>query len=170
MKTLYDILGLTSEASEKDVKQTYRDLVKIWHPDVNPDPEAHETFLKIQEAYELLIDPERRAEYDLRQKQKKKQATTSYSSRSVRSEKVLHPFWKKIQAQRAKIYGEYLQKENQTKKKKINFAWQSKSIWHHYSVFLIVLWLMSFYSESDFGYLTLPILAGLSYRLGCKFD
>ena len=58
----YKILGLTREATGDDIRRAYRRLAKEYHPDVNPDGE--DRFKKITEAYELLLDPDRRAEYD----------------------------------------------------------------------------------------------------------
>lgn len=62
----YDILNLSSKATDKDIKDQYRLLVKKCHPDVVKDDKeaAEERFIQIQAAYELLSDPERRAEYD----------------------------------------------------------------------------------------------------------
>ena len=50
----YTILGLHHNANARDVKGAYRSLVKQYHPDVNPSKEAHQKFLKITEAYEII--------------------------------------------------------------------------------------------------------------------
>lgn len=51
----YDILGITRDATQREVKQTYRQLAMQYHPDRNPnDPEAEERFKVIQMAYEVL--------------------------------------------------------------------------------------------------------------------
>ena len=63
-QTLYDILGVSKAATPQQIKQAYLSLVRRYHPDVNPDPSAHEHFLKIQEAYQILSDPIKRIEYD----------------------------------------------------------------------------------------------------------
>jgi molecular chaperone DnaJ len=63
-KDYYEILGLTSGASEADIKKAYRTLVKEWHPDVNKTPEAEEKFKEIAEAYEILSDETKRRNYD----------------------------------------------------------------------------------------------------------
>lgn len=60
----YDLLGLTQAATPQEVKQAYRKLSLKYHPDKNPDPEATATFLKISNAYEILGDESRRADYD----------------------------------------------------------------------------------------------------------
>jgi curved DNA-binding protein len=61
----YKILGVDRDASEKDIKRAYRRLARQFHPDVNPgDKQAEEKFKKINEAYEALGDPEKRAKYD----------------------------------------------------------------------------------------------------------
>lgn len=55
-KEYFEILNLEPPASEEEIKQAYRVLAKMYHPDKNPDPGAHEKFLKISEAYEYLLD------------------------------------------------------------------------------------------------------------------
>jgi curved DNA-binding protein CbpA len=59
--TLYEILGLTPEATPKQIKSAWRVLAQKHHPDKQGDPEA---FKAIQTAYDVLSDPERRAQYD----------------------------------------------------------------------------------------------------------
>ena len=60
----YDILGISRDATPKQIKQAYRALVRRYHPDVNADASAHERFLEIQEAYNILSNPLKRVEYD----------------------------------------------------------------------------------------------------------
>lgn len=50
----YTTLGLPHNANERDVKRAYRALVKLYHPDVNPSQDAHQKFIKITEAYEII--------------------------------------------------------------------------------------------------------------------
>lgn len=57
----YRILGLSPNASKEEIKKRYKVLAKKYHPDLNPDPSAHDTFVKITEAYELLLNPPKRA-------------------------------------------------------------------------------------------------------------
>ena len=64
-KDYYKILGVDRTASEKDIKSAFRRLARQHHPDVNPnDPGAEERFKEINEAYEVLSDPEKRRKYD----------------------------------------------------------------------------------------------------------
>src|ERR1700722_17128131 len=66
-KDYYAILGVPKTAAAKDIKSAYRKLARKWHPDANPDnaKEAEEKFKDIQEAYEVLGDPEKRRKYDV---------------------------------------------------------------------------------------------------------
>ena len=62
---LYVILGLEHGASESEIKRAYRRLARRYHPDINPGDRAAEArFRQILEAYETLIDPQRRSRYD----------------------------------------------------------------------------------------------------------
>src|SRR5579859_7419586 len=64
-KDYYKILGVSKNAGEKEIKQAYRKLARKYHPDVNPDnKEAEEKFKEINEANEVLSDPEKRKKYD----------------------------------------------------------------------------------------------------------
>ena len=61
----YVILGVERTATASDVKRAYRRLARKHHPDINPgDQEAEAFFRRVSEAYETLIDPERRQDYD----------------------------------------------------------------------------------------------------------
>jgi molecular chaperone DnaJ len=62
---LYIVLGIEQSASESDIKRAYRRLARRFHPDINPgDRTAEARFRQILEAYETLIDPDRRSRYD----------------------------------------------------------------------------------------------------------
>jgi curved DNA-binding protein len=64
-KDYYKILGVGRNAEEKQIKKAYRKLARQYHPDVNPDDKtAEERFKDINEAYEVLSDPEKRRKYD----------------------------------------------------------------------------------------------------------
>ena len=61
----YKILGIDKSATEDDIKKAYRKLARKLHPDLNPnDKEAHQKFQQINEANEVLSDPEKRKKYD----------------------------------------------------------------------------------------------------------
>jgi molecular chaperone DnaJ len=61
----YTILGVERSASDAEVKKAFRRLAQKWHPDVNTDAEAAERFKEINEAYQVLSDPQQRQRYDL---------------------------------------------------------------------------------------------------------
>jgi molecular chaperone DnaJ len=65
MMDLYIVLGVQREATPGDIKKAYRRLARRWHPDINPgDHDAALRFRQVLEAYETLIDPDRRRRYD----------------------------------------------------------------------------------------------------------
>ncbi len=63
-ESYYDILGVARDANEKEIKKAYRDLARKYHPDVCKDDGAEERFKKVNEAYSVLSDPQKRAQYD----------------------------------------------------------------------------------------------------------
>lgn len=63
-KNYYKIMGVNEDASEKDIKMAYRKLARKYHPDISKEPDAEERFKEMGEAYEVLRDPAKRAEYD----------------------------------------------------------------------------------------------------------
>lgn len=64
VRNYYDVLGVTPEASQEDIKRAYRRLAKAYHPDVNREPGASKRFKEINEANQVLSAPDRRARYD----------------------------------------------------------------------------------------------------------
>jgi curved DNA-binding protein len=60
----YDVLGVSRDASADEIQQAYRKLARRHHPDVNRDPAAEERFKEINEAYQVLKDPQTRQRYD----------------------------------------------------------------------------------------------------------
>jgi molecular chaperone DnaJ len=60
----YEVLGVSRDAGETDIKKAFRRLARELHPDVNPEPGAEDQFKEAAEAYEVLSDADRRATYD----------------------------------------------------------------------------------------------------------
>jgi len=65
VKDYYEVLGVSRGASQEDIKKAFRRLARKYHPDLNPgDKVAEQKFKELNEAYEILGDPKKRAEYD----------------------------------------------------------------------------------------------------------
>lgn len=60
----YEVLGISKSASKDEIKKAYRKLSKIYHPDINKEPDADEKFKEVKDAYEVLSDDQKRSHYD----------------------------------------------------------------------------------------------------------
>ncbi len=60
----YEVLGVSKDASSDEIKKAYRKLSKKYHPDLNHEPGAEEKFKEVNEAYEILNNPQKKAQYD----------------------------------------------------------------------------------------------------------
>src|SRR5260221_3084126 len=63
-RDFYEVLGVSRTCDDDDLKRAYRKLALKYHPDKNPDGEAEERFKEVNQAYQILSDPQRRAQYD----------------------------------------------------------------------------------------------------------
>jgi DnaJ family protein C protein 16 len=62
---IYDVLGVSSDASQREIRSAYKRLARVWHPDKNKSPQAQEKILEINKAYEVLSGEESRRRYDM---------------------------------------------------------------------------------------------------------
>ena len=63
-RDFYEVLGVAKNASDAEIKKAFRSLARQYHPDVNKDPSAVEKFKEVNEAYQILSDPQKRSAYD----------------------------------------------------------------------------------------------------------
>lgn len=82
----YEILQVSANAEKSVIRAAYRSLLKNYHPDLSGDPEASEKTSKINWAYELLMDPKKRAEYD----ERRRRTTIDFSTTPSRSNNQKH--------------------------------------------------------------------------------
>ena len=61
---LYEILGVSRSASDPEIKKAYRQKARKYHPDVNKEAGAEDTFKRIQKSYAILSDPQKKNQYD----------------------------------------------------------------------------------------------------------
>jgi len=114
-KDYYKVLGLSSAATEEDIKKTYRKLARQYHPDLNPgDKAAEERFKEIGEAYEVLSDPGRRAKYDNKEQTAQSAGTASGSA----ARKPASPFTEEMYNAMRRQSRDYFDVEAQVKAKK----------------------------------------------------
>ena len=63
-KDYYEVMGVPRGATQDEIKRAYRKLARKFHPDVSKEKNAEDRFKELQEAYEVLKDPEKRVAYD----------------------------------------------------------------------------------------------------------
>ncbi len=96
----YEILGVSNDASDREITSAYRKLALQYHPDRNKSPHANEMMLKINTAYAILSDPHKRKEYDYsvrhaevkKRFRSSKESTNTYQPQNISSE--LYKFMK----------------------------------------------------------------------------
>ncbi len=122
MSVYHDILGLPKNATHKEIKAAYRRLAKKYHPDLNPDnPEAEAMFIRITEAHNMLLDP---------QKQRK---SKSYQRKTVTEDDL-----RNAARERAKAYARMRYEEFQRKNRAFEAMPMHKIFWPKWINFLFI--------------------------------
>ena len=128
MSKYHEILGVSESATPKEIKAAYRRLAKKYHPDLNPDdPQAEEMFIKITEAHNILLDP---------QKHRKSQ---SYRRRTFTEEDL-----RNAARERAKAYAQMRYEEFKRESRKFEATPMHKLLWPKWVNFLFIAAAMVF--------------------------
>jgi len=100
MSSYYDLLGVDTLATEKDIRKAYRFKAKLLHPDVNPSPDAQLKFQMLLTAYETLIDKNKRYYYDNKLHSSYEQRQNDYNRYAKYYQQSYYNEWQKIQKER----------------------------------------------------------------------
>jgi WD40 repeat protein len=103
--TLYEILGVQPNDDADTLRSAYRRLARPHHPDVSQDPKAHEIMARINEAFETLIDPARRMEYDAMLAGGLVEPAPPPKRKPAEPKPVVVSLWRKLRGNRTPIYG-----------------------------------------------------------------
>ena len=93
LRNYYEILGIPRNATNDEIKKSFRRLARLYHPDINPDDKtAEEKFKDINEAYDILLDETKRADFDQKFFSKDKRRFPNASNKNKGSKS--SDFWK----------------------------------------------------------------------------
>ena len=136
-KNYYEVLEISYKATQAEIKESYRKLVKIYHPDANHDRDTTKEFQIISEAYTILSDPAKRREYDLsirdfNSSNSYRQNTNTYSSNSYRQN--TNTYSQQDTSYRNNNKNNY--SKNKYNYKYRNFKYDESDLYNYYDVFL----------------------------------
>lgn len=106
----YAVLGVSRSAGQNEIKTAYRRLARRYHPDLNPHPAAARKFAQINEAYHILIDPQRRSFYERTGSTSSVAASAEREANSPRARAARRAYY---QARADRIVNEWLQRERE---------------------------------------------------------
>lgn len=119
MQNYYQILGINSSATKDEIRRAYRILARRYHPDVNPEADSGNRFKEISEAYRVLSDDSKRAQFDHElDKYQKRQAFDSYQTYNKNARSQFKAQSRYFEAQKAAR--EELEKRKQQQKPKVS--------------------------------------------------
>jgi hypothetical protein len=158
MADLYGVLGVSRSASADEIKSAYRRLARKYHPDVNKDPSASSRFAQINDAYQTLIDPDRRRSYD----RTGNTASATTSARRANAQAARAARRAAYQARADRIVNEWLERE------RVETRARGKAVYTTVTLFVstfIVAMNPRFFTTTSVGWrIALLILFGIGVR------
>ncbi|MFY7971076.1 MAG: DnaJ domain-containing protein [Flavobacteriales bacterium] len=176
MKNYYEILEVAPHASPDDIRKSFRRLVKLYHPDLNPNPDAKYRFMEVHEAYEFLCNHQRRQSYD----RSRQQADFISEAEKARRQQVYRQWVAQQQELAAKRAAYYATRDFKTYQesnwyriaKKVNVGVNIVFILISFGIIVVPLYKyaeqqnLPFDQQRPFFYFVFPIIAGLIFCLG----
>ena len=144
MLDYYKLLNISINATNEEIKKAYRIAALFWHPDKNKSEQAHQKFIDITEAYNILLDPNKRKVYDELLNEKSKRKTSSVENNNdIKNEN------------KRKVYEEWIKEERKKAENKLfvsddklltdGFHFIDEFGWVLFAIFMII-WFVIFLS------------------------
>ena len=131
MGNYYEILGVRPKADHDQVRSAYRKLAREYHPDVNPDPKAHEFMAQINVAFEVLSDPVRRMEYDATLGHVAAADRESDQDETTRPDAVRIKIFRRLRAHKTPVYAVGFVKDTDSM---VTTAFDNEAFWWNESI------------------------------------
>lgn len=176
MKNYYEILEVAPNASPEDIRKSFRRLVKIYHPDLNPNPDSKYRFMEVHEAYEFLCNHQNRQSYD----RSREQSSFINEREKARRQQVYRQWVENQQREAAKRAAYYAAQDFKAYEgskwykiaKQVNLGVNIVFLLISFCIIIVPLYKyaaqqnLPIDQQRSFFYFVFPIIAGLIFCLG----